>query len=178
MNRRTAIKTTLIFSAGIAFLPSCRQKDATDVSLNNISITESEEKMMAALGEAIIPTTNFVGAAGVNASQFTLMMVNDCYNPEDQKVYTDGLHQFNKMVKDNYGKSFADCSPQQKTEWLTMVESKKDMPDEVLKFYQISRNHILQAFTSSQQYMVDVRHYKMVPGPDYKGCLLLKDKVA
>ena len=82
------------------------------------------------------------------------------------------------MVTRKYGKSFTDCNAQQKTEWLTSVENKKDMPDEVTQFYQISKRHILQAFTTSKQYMVDVRHYKMVPGPDYKGCIPLKNKVA
>ena len=178
MNRRTAIRTALIFSAGATLLPSCLKKDTSNLSLKNISISPDEEKMMASLGETIIPTTTFVGANGVNAYEFTLMMVDDCYPPDEQKKYIDGLHQFNKMVTDKYGKSFADCSAQQKIEWLTSVESKKDMPDEVNQFYQISKKHILQAFTTSKPYMVDVRHYKMVPGPDYKGCILLKDKVA
>ena len=178
MNRRNAIRTALIFSAGATLLPSCMQKDKTDLSLTNISITESEEKMMASLGETIIPTTNFIGAAGVNASQFTLMMVNDCYNPDDQKMFTDGLHQFSKMVNDKYGKPFTECTLQQKKDWLTAVENKKEIPDDVVKFYHVSKNHILQAFTTSKQYMVDVRHYKMVPGPDFKGCILLKDKTA
>ena len=178
MNRRNAIRTALIVSAGASLLPSCLQKDTTDLSLTNITITGNEEKMMAAMGEAIIPTTNFVGAAGVQAAPFTLMMVNDCYNPDDQKIFTDGLHQFNKMVSDKYGKSFTDCSPQQKKEWLTDVENKTAMPDDVVKFYQISKTHILQAFTGSKQYMTDVRHYKMVPGPDFKGCIPLKNKMA
>jgi hypothetical protein len=178
MNRRNAIRTALIFSAGATLLPSCLRNDSKDLSLKNISITRDEEKMMAALGETIIPTTNFVGANGVNAYQFTLMMVDDCYPPDDQKKYIDGLHQFNKMVTAKYGKSFTDCNAQQKTEWLTTVQSKKNMPDELNQFYQISKRHILQAFTTSKQYMVDVRHYKMVPGPDYKGCISLKNKVA
>ncbi len=178
MNRRNAIRTAMIFSTGAALLPSCLQKDKTDLSLTNISITESEEKMMAALGEAIIPTTNFIGADGVQASQFTLMMVNDCYAPDDQKIFIDGLHQFNKMVKDKYDKSFADCTPQQKKDWLTTVENKKEIPADVEKFYQVSKNHIHQAFTTSKPFMLDVRHYKMIPGPDFKGCVLLKNKRA
>lgn len=178
MNRRNAIRTAFIFSAGASLLPSCLQKDTTDISLTNIAITGNEERMMAALGEAIIPATNFIGATGVQASQFTLMMVNDCYAPDDQKIFTDGLHQFNKMISGKYGKSFTGCSPQQKKEWLTAIENKTGLPDNVVKFYQISKNHILQAFTGSKQYMVDVRHYKMVPGPDFKGCIPLKNKMA
>jgi len=177
MNRRTAIRTVLIFSAGATLLPSCLQKDKTTISLKNISVTGDQEKMLAQLAETIIPTTNFIGAAGVKAHEFTLMMVDDCYSPDKQKLFMTGLQQFEKMVTKKYGKSFADCTIQQKNEWLTAIENKKDIPGDVLQFYQTAKRHILQVFTSSKQYMVDVRKYNMVPGPNFKGCIPVKNKM-
>jgi hypothetical protein len=177
MNRRTALRTVLIFSAGAALLPSCLQKDTTTIALKNISITGEQEKMLAQLSETIIPTTNFIGAAGLKAHEFTLMMVDDCYSPDKQKLFTTGLQQFDTMVAKKYGKSFAGCTLQQKNEWLTAVENKKDMPDELLQFYQTAKQHTLQAFTTSKQYMVDVRKYNMVPGPNFKGCVPLKKAI-
>lgn len=178
MNRRTAIRTAFIFSAGATLLPSCLQKDTTAISLTNIVVDGEQQKMLAALVETIIPTTKFIGAAEVKAHEFTLMMVDDCYSPEKQKLFTTGLQQFDKLVNTKYGKSFADCSSQQKNEWLTSVENKTAIPDEVVQFYQTTKQHTLQAFTSSKQYMVDVRKYNMVPGPNFKGCVPLKNKVA
>ena len=90
---------------------------------------------------------------------------------------SEGLQQFAKLVSTKYGKAFADCSNEQKTAWLTAIENKKDIPDEVVQFYQTTKQHTLQAFTSSKQYMVDVRKYNMVPGPGFKGCVPLKNKV-
>jgi hypothetical protein len=46
------------------------QNDKPNFSLTNISVTESEEKMMAALGEPIIPTKNFIGAEGVTSLMY------------------------------------------------------------------------------------------------------------
>lgn len=178
MNRRTAIRTGFIFSAGIAFLPSCLQKNKNSVVLKNISISAEQEKILAQLSETIIPKTTFIGAEDVKAHEFTLMMVDECYSPEKQKQFTEGLQQFDKMVSEKFGKSFSDCSQQQKNEWLTFIENKKDLSPDVAAFYKTIKQHTLQAFTSSQQYMVDVKKYKMVPGPIFKGCVPLKNKVA
>lgn len=179
MNRRHAIRTAFIFSAGATLLPSCLQKDTTTaISLNNIVVNNEQQKMLAQLAAAIIPTTKFIGAAEVKAHEFTLMMVDDCYSPEKQQLFINGLQQFNKLVTSKYGEPFADCSNEQKTAWLTAIENKKDIPDEVVQFYQTTKQHTLQAFTSCKQYMVDVRKYNMVPGPGFKGCVSLKNKVA
>lgn len=179
MNRRYAIRTAFIFSAGVTLLPSCLQKDTTiSVPLNNIVVNSEQQKMLAQLAATIIPTTKFIGAAEVKAHKFTLMMVDDCYSPEKQKLFINGLQQFDKLVSTKYGKAFADCSKEQKKAWLTAIENKKDIPDEVVQFYQTTKQHTLQAFTSSKQYMVDVRKYNMVPGPGFKGCVPLKNKVA
>ncbi len=170
MNRRNAIRTALLFSAGTALLPSCLHNDKNVTTLKNIKVTPDDEKMMAALAETIIPTTNFVGATGVQAWQFTLMMADECYNPEKQKIFNNGLQQFKKLVKDKYNTSFTDCSSQQKNEVVALLEQKAVKGD-AAEFYQMTRGHVLQAFTSSKPYMVDVRHYNMVPGPNFKGCV-------
>jgi hypothetical protein len=54
------------------------------------------------------------------------------------------------------------------------LEKKKDIPEEVLFFYETSRKHVLQAFTTSKEYMTDVLKYKMVPGSNFKGCVPVK----
>ncbi len=178
MNRRTAIRTGFIFSAGVALLPACLQKDTSGIALKNMSISVGQEKMLAQLSDMIIPKTTFIGAADVKAHEFTLMMVDECYPPEKQQQFIDGLQKFDKMVAEKYGKSFVDCSLQQKNEWLTSIENKKELAPEMIAFYKTTKQYTLQAFTSSQQYMVGIRKYKMVPGPIFKGCVPLKNKIA
>lgn len=176
MNRRTALRTAFVFSAGIMVLPSCLQKDEATLSLKNIAVSAADEKMVAQIAETIIPTSNFIGATGLKSHEFILMMVDDCYPPDMQQKYTTGLAQFSKMVLAKYGHAFAACTPQQKKEWLTVVENKTALPLELLKFYQITKQHTLQAFTSCKPFMVDVRKYTMVPGSNFKGCVSLKQK--
>ena len=171
MNRRSAIKNVLFISAGTALLPACMQ-DKSTIALKHLSLTGSQEKMMAGLTSAIIPATNnFIGAADVKAHEFTLMMVDECEAPDMQEKYMDGLKQFEKLVENKYDKDFSDLSAEQKNEFLTQLESKKDASEAVRHFYKTTKSYTVQAFTSSEKYMTDIRKYKMVPGSNFKGCV-------
>jgi hypothetical protein len=175
MNRRTAIRNVVIISAGSTILPSCLHNDKTSFPLKNISLTGSQQDMLAALSETIIPKTkNFIGANDLRAHEFVMTMVDDCYKPEEQKEFTEGLKSFDKLSHDKFGQIFKSYTPEQKKSLLTDIENKKDIPEDVLKFYGVVKNHTVQAFTSSKEYLIDVRHYKIVPGGNFKGCVPVK----
>ena len=176
MKRRSAIRNVVFISAGAALLPSCLGKNkVVSIPLKNISLTGSQEDMLKALSEAIIPKTkSFIGANDLKAHEFVLTMVDDCYKPEEQKEFTEGLKSFDKLSHNKFGQIFKSFTPQQKKELLTAIESKKDIPEDVLKFYGIVKRHTVQAFTSSKEYMTDIRHYKIVPGGNFKGCTPVK----
>ena len=172
MNRRTAIRNVVIISAGAGLLPSCTNEDKNAVPLKNISVTGSQEKMLAELTESIIPKTkNFIGAKDLEAHEFLLTMVDDCTSPEDQEKFMDGLKAFDQLSHDKFGQLFTSCTAEQKKALLADIENKKDIPEDVLKFYGMVKRYTVQSFTSSKQYMTDIRKYQMVPGPDFKGCV-------
>ena len=58
-----------------------------------------------------------------------------------------------------------------KKELLSFIENKKDVPENVAKFYETTKRHTVQALTSSQKYMTEIVKYKMVPGSNFKGCV-------
>jgi Gluconate 2-dehydrogenase subunit 3 len=175
MNRRSAIRNVVIISAGASFLPSCFNKDKTVFPLKNISLSGSQQNMLGELAETIIPKTKtFAGAKDLKAHEFVMTMVDDCYPPDAQKKFTDGMTQFEKLAKDKSGKSFINADAKQKNDLLTQIESKKDIPEDAMQFYQTVKRHTVQAFTSSKEYLIDVRHYKIVPGGNFKGCVPVK----
>jgi hypothetical protein len=172
MNRRTAIRNVVIISAGAGLLPSCMNDDRSVIPLKNISLTGAQEKMLVALTETIIPQTNsFTGARDLKAHEFVLTMVDDCLSPEDQKQFQDGLKAFDKLSHEKHGQLFTSYTPEQKKALLTDLEKKKDIPEDALKFYQTVRKYTVQSFTSSKDYMTSIRKYKLVPGPNFKGCI-------
>ena len=171
MNRRTAIRTVAVIAAGAAFLPSCTQEDKAAIPLKNLSLTGSQEKMLASLSETIIPKTpDFIGASDLKSHEFVLTMVDDCSSPEDQKKFMDGMKSFEDACKKKTGSSFEKASPEKRKEFLQAVEKKQDIPEDALSFYGTAKRYTVQSFTTSERYMTDIRKYKMVPGPKYNGC--------
>jgi hypothetical protein len=162
----------MIIAAGASLLPACHWEESGGIVLKNIPITGTQQKLLAALTDAIIPTDkNFIGAADIKADEFTLIMLDDCASPEDQQKFAAGLKSFDKACQDKYGQSFGKLSPLQKQNLLTALEAKKEMPEDATRFYATVKRYSLQCFTSSKEYMNDVLHYTMVPGPNFKGCV-------
>jgi hypothetical protein len=176
MNRRTAIRHAVLLAAGAALLPSCTHGDKTaSIPLKNLSLTGAEEDMLAALGDAIIPKTNgFTGASDLRSHEFVLTMVDDCHSIEDQQQFSRGMKQFEEACKKKWNASFAACTPGQKKELLQNAEKKQEMPEDALKFYETTKRYTLQSFTSSKDFMTQIRDYKMVSGPNFRGCVAIK----
>ena len=172
MKRRTAIRNVVIISAGASLLPSCMQESSSSIPLKNISITGSEEQMLARLTEAIIPKTkDFIGANDLKAHEFVLTMIDDCVSPEDQKKFTEGLKEFDKLSHDKFGQVFTGFTAEQKRSMIADIEGKKDIPENVQKFYGTVKRYTIQSFTSSEKYLLDIRKYKQTPGGNFKGCI-------
>jgi hypothetical protein len=159
----------VIISAGTVLLPACRT-DKTVAGLKNISLKESQQEMLSQLTETIIPSTpKFIGAKELKSHEFLLRMIDDCTSPEDQKKFTDGLKAFEEACDKIFKTSFVKCTPQQRTEFLKELEASKDDKDLAARFYKTTKRYTVQSFTSSKEYMVDVRKWKMVPGSNFKG---------
>ena len=174
MNRRSTIKTLFIISSGAVFLPSCLQdKEKSSLSLKNIKINDKEEELLSELSETIIPKTNTPGAKDVSAHLFALMMIDDCYPPEGQDKFVKGLKEFEEFTKKKLDKSFVKCTPAEREEILSSIESKKDIPGNVAFFYNSMKRLTIQAFTSSEYYLTKVQVYQLVPGKFY-GCVPVK----
>jgi len=176
MDRRAAIRSFIIFSAGAGLLPSCLQKDGkVSIPLNNIKVDSDGNELMASLTEAILPTTNTPGAKSLSSHAFVLMMVDECFKKEEQEKFMRGLQQFDEVARKKSGSGFSAADAKQKSELLTAIEAKKDIPAEVLSFYNAVKSLAIQSFTGSKYYLTEVRKYDMVPGR-FHGCFPVVDK--
>jgi Gluconate 2-dehydrogenase subunit 3 len=177
MNRRTAIRNVVIISAGATLLPACTNTtaDESSLQLKNIPLTGSQENMLAELAETIIPTTsNFIGAKDLKSHVFLLTMMDDCASPDDQKFFTEGMKAFEDGYKKKFNTTFVKSTPQQRSEWLKEMEAVKDDKNAAAKFYKTTKRYTVQSFTSSKEFLLDVKKWKMVPGTDFKGCVPVK----
>jgi hypothetical protein len=174
MDRRSAIRSCIAVSAGIVVLPSCiREKSKPSITLKNIAVDSSQENMLAELSEAIIPKTSTPGAKDISAHLFALMMVDDCFDPVQQKKFVSGMGQFESFVKNKFGSSFSKCEPSQRAAILTEMEKKGSAAAAAAAFYGTIKKLTIQSFTSSQFYLTKIHVYELVPAR-FHGCFPVK----
>lgn len=126
MDRRSSVKTLIILSAGTALLPSCLQEEKKpSVRVKNFKISGNDEDVVSAVSDTIIPQGKTPGAKDVGAYQFALMMIDDCYSPEDQQKFTKAIKEFNNFSIKTSNKSFVKAKAAERTEVLKAIENKK-----------------------------------------------------
>jgi len=146
VNRRDAIKATLIASGGI--LVGCRSDRASDQAL------------MEEIADTLLPTTaSSPGAKAAGTGAAMNMILSDCYKPADQRAVTDGLARFRAGANNFLGLSRAEretfVRSVGKEAWFAPV-----------------RDLALGAYFSSETGMTKALRYVRVPGK-YVGCMPL-----
>jgi hypothetical protein len=171
MDRRSVIRNIAYISVGAVILPACTQnKKRVSTALKNLKISGDQEQMLADLTQTILPSAGGTGAGAkeLQSHLFALMMIDDCSSSEDQKKFIDGFKLFDDAVQKKYSTSFSKCSAEQKIEVLKDLEAKKNYSEDVRGFYNTVKKLTVQSYTSSQDYMVNVLKYNIIPGK-YKG---------
>ncbi len=164
MQRRTALKNLLILTAGTVVIPACVHRPSeASIPLRHIKISGDDEQRLAQMSEAIIPKTATPGARDVYAHLFALRMLDDCYMPEQQKQFTDGLQQIDKLAKDKFGASFVKCTPAQRLAIVQELDGRIN-GQPLYDFYQMTKALTLQGYTTSKYVMTNIQHYELVPG--------------
>src|SRR5579885_2299027 len=108
IDRREALrKTALVMGAAvssstiIAFLQGCKNVPA--LNYKPVFFNEDQARIVSEVAEIILPKTDTPGAKEVGVPNFIDMLINDCYKPEDQKAFVDGLTKFDEEAKKSYG---------------------------------------------------------------------------
>jgi gluconate 2-dehydrogenase gamma chain len=69
--------------------------------------TETERALLAALAEALIPTTDTPGAIAAGVPQFILRLISEWMPPEDERAFRAGLGDLDAQVRAARGGGFA-----------------------------------------------------------------------
>lgn len=169
MNRRDAVQYISLLVGGTligsnVFLSGC--KSATGVSM---TFTDADIALLNEIAETILPATKTPGAKAAKVGQFMTVMVNDCYEAPDQKIFHEGIRKIDVASKDKNGKSFTESTPQQRHDLLVSLDAKiKDDNMKITKYVksltpdQRTQMKIQQDFTGSDP-LADKRR----ENPDY-----------
>ena len=151
MKRREAIRSVVLISAGAALLYQCKERVAT-IALKNIPLTGAEQEMMEELTEFILPATNLKNA------DFVLMMADDCLSPEQQEKFLSGLKVFAR-------KGFTRMSSEERGQYVNALEGDAKI------FYDMVKRGTIENFTSSEEYLRDVKNITTLIPPKFQACV-------
>ena len=184
MDRRELLKMIAAVAGGAVLggelcLAGCKNPPA----IGGATFTPEDVRFLDEVADTIIPTTSSPGAKAAKVGQFMTVMVNDCYDPEDQKVFHDGMQELKEGFDKKYRTSFIKGSPQQRHDFLvdldkeakdhqkkradTMKDGKATLPNH---YFSLMKQLTLMGYFTSKEGMTQALRYNPVPG-HYEGCI-------
>jgi len=150
---------------------------STDILFSscNPGVTEecfSEEniKLLDEIGETIIPaTTTSPGAKAAQIGEFMKVYVTDCYTPEEQNIFWEGINKIKKLSKNKYGNQFTKLAISQKQDILRSLENEPksikntNTNSSTPQFYPMIKGLVLFGFFTSQPGATKALRYIQTP---------------
>ncbi len=169
MNRRSTLKNLVTATGAIFTLPGWATSwNITSLHLYTSSFSKSEQEMLSALVDTIIPSGNSIGAKAVGVDVFLQKLFDKCYEQEVQNNIKKQLAALDANASTAHGTGFGSCtSPQREALFLAMsTTANKEEKD----FFNVLKSETIRGFSTSEEIMVKYHKYKVAPG-HYYGCV-------
>lgn len=179
MDRREAVQYITVLLGGSlvganTILSGCKSSTGEKHSFSQTDIAYLDE-----IADTILPTTKTPGAKAAKVGQFMTVMVNDCYEKEDQKIFFDGMNKINDLSDKAYNKKFMEITPQQRHELLVKLDNeqrdytKNKKPEDRAHYFRMMKELTMLGYFTSEIGCTQARRYTPVPGR-YEGCIPYK----
>ena len=168
MNRREAISSVALLLGGTilgaeAFLSGCKTKTEAGVSFTPTDISFLNE-----VAETILPATSTPGAKAAKVGEFMTVIVHDCYEEKDQKIFMDGLKKLDE-----------ESTPAQRHDLLVALDKeqqdyqKTKKKEDPTHYFRMIKELTLWGYFTSEEGATKALRYVAVPGR-YEGCIPYK----
>ncbi|MFZ9982270.1 MAG: gluconate 2-dehydrogenase subunit 3 family protein [Cyclobacteriaceae bacterium] len=181
MDRRQAIQRAAVVlgysisaPAIMGILKGC--KATPEIGYKPVFFNPDQAAVMAEVAEIIIPKTETPGAKETGVPAFMDLMLKDCYGPEDQKRFLEGVTALDAEAEKSFGNGFMDCSPEQQKELVQRIHSeaiasvRSQNPPKERPFILMAKELTMLGFFTSEAGATQVLNYVPVPG-SYQGCV-------
>ena len=182
MNRRDALsRVALLFGGTVigaeAFLTGCRN---TAVDTSTLTFDANVISLLDEVGETILPTTaSSPGAKAAAIGEFMKVIVTDCYEEKDQKVFMQGIGLLNQAADEKFGKDFETLTPEEKHDLLVEIDKEatayndSKVEGDPNHYFTMMKQLTLWGYFTSEVGATKALRYVPVPGR-YEGCIEYK----
>jgi len=134
MERRELLKIIAVLTGsalvgGDVFLSGCK----TSVKKGEGLLSADDIALLDEVGDTIIPVTDTPGAKAAKVGEFMSVYVRDCYRPDQQKAFTEGIAALNKACEKQFSKKFMDLTAAERTPLLTALEAEAKAYNQQIK---------------------------------------------
>ena len=133
MDRRELLKMIAAVTGGAVlggdlFLAGCKNPP----NIGGATFSAEDTAFLDEVADTIIPTTKSPGAKAAKVGQFMTVMVNDCYDSDDQKLFHEGIKSLDEASTKKFSKDFMSITPEQRHDLLVEIDkSAKDYQKKV-----------------------------------------------
>jgi hypothetical protein len=129
MNRREAIlKTALLMGSALSattmasILAGCQSGETGKNAQHAFALSNEQQALLEEITEVIVPVTDTPGAREAKVAATIELILKDCYKPEQQDHFLQGLADIDKESRKVYDNTFIHLSIEQKTAMLKQFE--------------------------------------------------------
>ena len=180
MNRRDALSRVSLLLGGTVlgaelWLSGCTNPQK-NIGAGGLNFSNDDVAFLDEVSETILPATDSPGAKDAKVGEFMTTIVRDCYTPDNQKIFTDGIKKLNEASKQKNGKYFMDATPEQRHDLLVdldkeqkayQAQKKKEDPTH---YFRMIKELTLWGYFTSKPGANKALRYVAVPGR-YEGCI-------
>ena len=122
MDRRELLKMIAIVTGGAVVGGELMLTGCKTGAKSEAGFSASQISLLDEIGETIIPATTVPGAKAAQIGEFMKVMITDCYTQAEQDVFMKGISSLEEACKKANSKSYMDCTPQQRHDFLITLE--------------------------------------------------------
>ncbi len=179
MKRREAVQYISLLLGGTIvggnyFLSGCKSNTG-----RSMTFTPEDVAWLDEVADTILPDTKTPGAKAAKVGQFMTVMVNDCYDEKDQKIFHDGMDKLDDFSKKTYDNTFMSITPQQRHDLLVKLDNeqkdymKNKKKDDPSHYFRMMKELTLLGYFTSEIGCTQARRYVETPGK-FEGCIPYK----
>lgn len=176
MNRREAlIQVSMLLGGTMVGAQAFLQSSCTRATGHTLLLSREQIDLLNEIGETIFPATDTPGAKEADVGSFMDVIVADCYTPEDQQVFLEGLSRIQAESTKEFGKRFMQLSATERERLLTRIDREhidymnNRKTGEPVHYFRMFKELTLAGYFTSEPGATHFLQYHPAPGR-YDGC--------
>ena len=116
----------ITFVGGSSLLTACEKEHRVVQAGDQVGqFTRADMDFLAEVADTILPPTKTPGAKAAGVGPFIAVMVTDCYDEKEQKIFRDGMKKLDDACRKANNTSFMQATPPQRLSLLEALDKEQ-----------------------------------------------------